>query len=118
MQVQLHPKGKSTLACQTYRLEVKRGQDKKVYSDSQLFYRIKEMLNAIAMYKSYFKSPLIKKLMYKDGHMVSDTQYYLRSKKPTSPEKTYFMIYDTHYQVRNLYQDYNNNESVMLEITF
>lgn len=99
------------------KLYIKRSRSKKVYSDSQLFYDIKKILNSVVMITSKY-GVFIKKLMYKDGHMVADTQYYIRSQKPTSPEKTYIMIHDPSYAIRSLYEDYNKNEFITLDITF
>ena len=54
--------------------------------ESNLFYAIKNKLNS----QGY---DLIKKRMYKDGHMVADMQQYLRTRKPSGdPEKDIYII--------------------------
>lgn len=95
-----------------YKLEIRREDSKKIYSESQLYYEIKKELN------SYISgsTPFIKKLMAKDGHMVADTQYYLRSKYKDKTLNSYIMIYDSKYQIRSLYTEYNNNDSITLDV--
>ena len=50
---------------------------------------------------------MIKKLAYKDGHLVSDTMYYLRERKNK------FYIYDPEHSIRFAYQDYNNGKLIL-----
>ena len=53
--------------------------------ESNLLYAIKKLLNS----QGY---DLIKKRMWKDGHMVDDMQQYLRTRKPSGdPEKDIFI---------------------------
>lgn len=49
---------------------------------------------------------VIKKEMSKDGHMVSDHVYYVRSRKVGRPGA--YAIYDANYAVRNAAEDFNN----------
>ena len=54
---------------------IKRNNDKKIYNESILYFKIKEKLN-----KRGFN--LIKKLIHKDGHMMGGPRdYYLRDRK-------------------------------------
>ncbi len=54
--------------------------------ESNLFYAIKKHLNARGF-------DLIKKRMHKDGHMVSDMQQYIRTRKPSGdPNKDIYII--------------------------
>jgi hypothetical protein len=74
----------------------------KVYSagESRLLYHIKLNLNA----QGY---DLIKKRMYKDGHLVDDTQQYLRTRKPSgAPDKDIY-IWNTYWQIRGAEVDFN-----------
>ena len=58
---------------------------------------------------------LIKKLMCQDGHMVSDTQYYLRARKKRTRGGIVF-IYDDQYAVRNAAQDYTHWQRVTFRV--
>jgi len=51
---------------------------------------------------------LIKKHMWKDGHLVDDHCQYLRTRKPSGiPDKDIY-VWDSQYQVRNIAEDFNN----------
>ena len=73
--------------------------DPKIYTDSALMYRIKLTLQAQG-------HDVIKKLMWKDGCLVSDTQHYVRSRKCRAGA-TSFCIWDGAYALRFAYQAYN-----------
>jgi len=84
--------------------------DPKFYSESILLHHIKLILIEIGY-------DVIKKLMWKDGHMVAETQHYIRSRKVGGdPEAMY--IWDGRYNVRNLAEDFNNNGEVVLDIVY
>ena len=54
--------------------------------ESKLFYAIKNHLNA----RGY---DLIKKRMWRDGHLVDDMQQYIRTRKPSGdPEKDIYIV--------------------------
>ena len=78
----------------------KEPKDKKVYSDSALFYKIKKALQALNF-------DCIKKLMVKDGHMVSEGIYYVRDRKGE------WALWNPNYQVRSAYQDFNKGKVVL-----
>ena len=81
---------------------IKRNNDKKIYNESILYFKIKEKLN-----KRGFN--LIKKLIHKDGHMMGGPRnYYLRDRKWN------FCFIDYDYQIRALHENYNNNEDTIL----
>ena len=84
---------------------VSRLNDKeKFYSESSLYYQIKKQL----IKKGY---DVIKKLMWKDGHLMGDeSTYYIRDRKWR------FLIFDGEWQLRFLHEDYNKNGYVTLNI--
>lgn len=83
-------------------LVVIRGNDKKIYSESALYYKLKNLL----IKDGY---DVIKKLMWKDGHMYGDdTLLYIRSRNMNKPGA--FMAYDGNYAIRALYEPYNEDD--------
>ncbi len=81
--------------------------DPRVKNESDLWYKIRNVLRKQG-------EDVIKKEMSKDGHMVSDGIFYVRSRKPG---KGSFMIYDDRYQVRDSAEDYNREGTVTLSLT-
>ena len=83
--------------------------DPKYYGDfngageSRLLFAIKQQLNKTK------RLGLIKKRMWKDGHMVDDLQQYLRNKDAS------ICIYNLHWQIRGAEHDFNNG-SVTLAV--
>jgi len=71
------------------------------YSDSVMMHHMKKELIS----QGY---DLIKKRMWKDGHLVDDTQQYLRSRKVN--KGPLIMIWWPHYAVRNAFPDFNSGE--------
>jgi hypothetical protein len=86
--------------------------DPKYYGDfnakgeSNLLYAIKNKLNSIGF-------DLIKKRMWKDGHMVSEMQQYIRTRKPTGDPDKDIMIYNTFWQIRGANDDFNKGQVVL-----
>jgi hypothetical protein len=68
-------------------------------AESLLLYRVKKALNA----QGY---DLIKKRMWRDGHLVDENQLYLRDRKWR------FAIYDLSWAIRNSATTYNDGEVV------
>lgn len=58
---------------------------------------------------------VIKKRMHKDGHLVSDTQQYIRSRHFTKPGS--FCIFSGFYAIRGANEDYNAGK-VVLEMVY
>jgi hypothetical protein len=85
------------------KLIIENDQNEKYYDDSQLLYHIKNEL----IKKGY---DVIKKLACKDGHLVSDTLYYIRDRKKR------WYIHDSDYMIRFAYKDFNQGR-VVLDIT-
>lgn len=83
------------------KLIISREGGQKIYDESQLLHHIK-----LELKKNGFD--VIKKRMYKDGHLVSDNQFYLRDRKGK------FCIFDQAFAIRNLASDYNNDNEVYL----
>jgi hypothetical protein len=88
-----------------------KGDDPKYYNDSTLLHQVKKALIA----QGY---DVIKKRMQKDGHMYGDetTQYIRTRGKRPGPDS--FYVWDRHYAVRTLYQRWNEDGGLRLEINF
>jgi hypothetical protein len=56
---------------------------------------------------------VIKKLMWKDGHLVSDTQHYIRSR---NMRRNWVMIYSDHYAIADLGEEFNEKGEVRLAV--
>lgn len=80
-------------------LVVERAGSPKIYSESQLLHNIKVELITQG-------HDVIKKLMWKDGHMTSDTQHYIRERKGE------FAIWDGNYQIRLANEAFNSGEVI------
>ena len=73
--------------------------DPKYYSESRLLYHVKLALIA----QGY---DVIKKRMWRDGHMVDDTCQYIRDRKGA------FAVWDDQYALRFTYEDFNKGSVV------
>jgi hypothetical protein len=69
-------------------------------NESRLLYHIKKKLNSMGY-------DFIKKLMWKDGHLTSQYQHYLRARKIPVKPREIESIWDTSFAVRNCAEDYN-----------
>jgi hypothetical protein len=79
---------------------VERGASPKIYSESALMHKVKLELLA----QGY---DVIKKLMWKDGHLVDEWQHYIR-------ERNYeWAIYDAEWVIRRTYVDFNAGNLVL-----
>ncbi len=88
-------------------LTVKRGNSPKIHNESALYYAIKKELQS----QGY---DVIKKLMWKDGHLYGDnTLPYIRGRKQN--DKTP-MIYDGAYAIRSIVEFYNKSDGFDLII--
>ncbi len=74
--------------------------EKKIYSESLLYYRIKQILNDAGF-------DVIKKNPQKDGHLTS-ASYIIRDRKHK------FLLYDEYHQVRSLTEPFNAFKKVCL----
>jgi hypothetical protein len=76
--------------------------------ESRLLYHVKHILNR----QGY---DLIKKRMWKDGHLVDDLQQYLRTGSPKSP-KPHICIYNSDWAIRGAEENFNKNGEVELTV--
>ena len=82
---------------------VREETDPKIYSESQFLYQVKLRLIDMGF-------DVIKKLMHKDGHLVSDKQHYVRDRKWG------FAIYDPTWALRSTQDDYNRDGQKTLSV--
>lgn len=81
--------------------------DKPAKTESQLLHWLKVRLNAEHGFN------LIKKLMWKDGHLVSETQHYLRN---AGRNKWAVMIWDSNYAIESTADIYNSGKPTRYRI--
>lgn len=72
--------------------------------NSRLYYHIQQILN-----KEGYK--IIKKRMWKDGHLVDAERQYLATRNPKGQN---FCIYDNLYAIRDAREEYNKEGKVTL----
>jgi hypothetical protein len=77
--------------------------------ESNLLYDLKKLLNS----QGY---DLIKKRMWKDGHMVDDIQQYLRTRKKGAG-KADIQIYNPNWNIKGA-NDYFNEGEVVLSVDY
>ena len=80
---------------------VERGDGPRIGRESTFWYHVKRELRRMGF-------DAICKLMWKDGHMVSDTQHYVRDKKWG------WALWQGDYAIRNPQTEYNRGEKVWL----
>jgi hypothetical protein len=73
--------------------------DMRIINESHLMYRILQSLKS----QGY---DVIKKRMWKDGHMVSDSIQYIRTRKPKPYD---FAIWDDQYAIRDSAKGYETD---------
>lgn len=81
--------------------------DRRASTESHLLYQVKHALQHM------YGLDLIKKPMWKDGHLVADTQHYLRSR---TLRGTVLMIHDDYYATRSTCEDYNRGDAVTFRV--
>lgn len=74
--------------------------DKKIHSDSLLFHAVRNELRRQGF-------DVIKRLMWKDGHLTDDSRHYVRERSWK------FAVYFESYQVRNACDDYNRGKVIL-----
>lgn len=79
--------------------------DVRYYNDSRLFYAIKKKLISMGF-------DVIKKRMWRDGHLVSDHQQYIRSRNYKHPKA--FWMYWGSEAIRSAYEDFNQGEVTLV----
>lgn len=76
--------------------------------ESRLLYHLKQVLNKRGL-------DLIKKRMWRDGHLVSDMQQYLRTRSPRST-KPHICIYNEALAIRGADEDFRKDGRVTLRV--
>ena len=74
--------------------------------ESRLLYAIKKQLNDRGF-------DLIKKRMWRDGHLVPDLQQYLRARKPTGYKDEDIALYNTSWEIDGLNDRFNAGGCVL-----
>jgi hypothetical protein len=77
--------------------------------ESRLLYHVKKALND----QGY---DLIKKRMWKDGHLVDDLQQYLRTRKPSGDPDKDIYIYNEQWAIKGAEEDFNKHGIVTLSV--
>ena len=77
--------------------------------ESRLLYHIKKILNA----RGY---DLIKKRMWKDGHLMDDMQQYLRTRKPSGDPNKDIYIYSSFFAIEGAEGVLNRSGQVCLTL--
>ena len=91
--------------------------------ESRLLYHVKKKIIAGKVENwGLFLTDIIKKRMWKDGHLVDDSQLYLRSRKYYSidgaGDKLYLAIHNTHWAIRGIDTDFNEDGECHLQMEF
>jgi hypothetical protein len=103
---------KITIGESTVKVEREEG-DPKFYGvagakgESNFLYWLKGILN-----KEPHGLDLIKKRMWKDGHLVDDMQQYLRT-RTIKKGQPYIMLYNNHWAINGLEEDWNAGEAIL-----
>jgi hypothetical protein len=79
--------------------------------ESRLLYHIKNILNK----QGY---DLIKKRMWRDGHLMDEMQQYLRTRKKTGDPKRDIYIWNTNWNVEGAEVDFNTRGETKLAIEY
>jgi len=88
----------------TIRVSSGKKKDPRVRNESHLLYVLMRMMQGAP--GPFGPMDLVKKLMWKDGHMVADTQHYIRDREGR------FAIFDDQYSVRDSAKDFNAGKTV------
>ena len=79
-------------------------------AESRLLYHVKNILNA----RGY---DLIKKRMWKDGHLMDSHQLYLRTRKRTGKPDKDIYIWNGNWLVEGAERAFNEDGKVLLHVT-
>jgi len=83
-------------------IKVQKESGEKFYNESAFLHALKKELIAMGY-------DVIKKRMWKDGHLVDDTQQYIRARDFS------WCVYNDHYAIRDLSDDLERYGNVVLE---
>lgn len=81
--------------------------ERSLRNDSDLWYRLRNELRRRGR-------DVIKKPMWKDGHLTDSTRHYVRTRRMNG--KASFWIHDGTYAIRDAYRDFNANGRVDLDM--
>lgn len=123
------------ITCQNNCMKIeKENTDPKFYGvangagESRLLHHIKNYLNSIVQKNNGFivaikdnddlfipVKKFIKKRMAKDGHLMDDTQQYIRSEKPFihNGVKTHVCFFNDHWAINGIEEDFNNGMAML-----
>jgi hypothetical protein len=76
-------------------------------NESAFWYALRKALRGLG-------HDVIKKLMTKDGHMVSEGVYYVRTRQTKGPGT--FMVWDANHQIRDVAEVYRASGTVTLTV--
>ena len=82
---------------------IREDSDPKIYRESAFFHKVK-----VKMQEQGYD--VIKKLAWKDGHMIDDSQHYIRERKGK------WCVWYPEYALRFVYTDYNDEGKVDLQL--
>ncbi len=77
---------------------IRTANEPKIYKETEFWHKLKKHLN------DWHGHDLIKKLMWKDGHLVDDHQYYLRDRKYG------YCIFDSQHALRKVNEPFNEGQ--------
>lgn len=91
--------------------------------ESRLLYHVKKKIIAGEVENwDDLPTDIIKKRMWKDGHLVDTDQLYLRSREyhciTTKKDKLYLTIHSTHWAIRGIDTDFNEDGKCHLQVSF
>jgi len=92
--------------------------EKAIRKESTFYHKLKKELQRLLPHKLERRVDLIKKLMYKDGHMVDQFQYYIRERVrgKGKAQPSILAFYDTKYALRQIQTEFNAGEKVKLSV--
>ena len=84
--------------------------DPKFYKETAFFHALKKSLIELGY-------DVIKKRMWKDGHLVDDLQFYIRTRKK-KPDRDSFCIYQSDFMIRQIFEPWNEEGKVKLWVMY
>jgi hypothetical protein len=85
-----------------------RGTDPRIRNESDFYHKLRKLLRKMDF-------DVIKKLGYKDGHLIDEHIYIVRSRHLN---RNGFVIYDDRYALRLVHEDFNTEGKVQLTIQY
>lgn len=85
---------------------VTRDNNEKFYRETTLMHHVKKELIRQG-------HDVIKKRMWKDGHLVDEQQEYIRTRNKDERKGEVWCLFFEQYALRRMYEDYNNGELIL-----